>query len=424
MTVAPEPGHALVRMYNVGFGDAFLLVLPGQPRPRRVLIDCGSHLASNGRRPLGEVVAQIVADVSDDDGQAEIDVVVATHRHADHVSGFGDDAWASVTVGEVWMPWTEDPQDPDAKQIRERQTSAARHLLLALEGSDVDAPASALARNAVTEDAAIETLHEGFAGTPERRFLAKAAHGVETLEPDGLPGVAVHVLGPPRDARLIRDIDPSPAERSLRMAGALPADGAAAARKDLPPPFGPEWVVPNRTLATTPRLKHILLRGRERADVEKHAKRNLLALAVSLERAVSGTSLVLAFEVGDAVLLFPGDAQWGTWLGILDDDAARAVVGRTSFLKVGHHGSCNAIPRRAVDVLAAAARDGRELWAMVSTLAVPMWTTIPDPQLLEALGAISARVARSDQGAAATAAGFSHGDDVYVDAMIPLEPRS
>ena len=34
-----------VRMYNVGFGDSFLLTFPADDRPRRVLVDCGNHAA-------------------------------------------------------------------------------------------------------------------------------------------------------------------------------------------------------------------------------------------------------------------------------------------------------------------------------------------------------------------------------------------
>lgn len=35
--------QVVVRMYNVGFGDCFLLTLPTAPGPRRMLIDCGTH---------------------------------------------------------------------------------------------------------------------------------------------------------------------------------------------------------------------------------------------------------------------------------------------------------------------------------------------------------------------------------------------
>jgi glyoxylase-like metal-dependent hydrolase (beta-lactamase superfamily II) len=45
---------------------------------------------------MREVVRQIIAEVTDQDGTPRIDVVVATHRHRDHVSGFADLQWSGV----------------------------------------------------------------------------------------------------------------------------------------------------------------------------------------------------------------------------------------------------------------------------------------------------------------------------------------
>src|SRR2546425_12613642 len=56
-----------VRMYNVGFGDAFLLMIPTKDRPRKILIDCGVHMSgSNPDLPLSKLVKQIVEDVTED----------------------------------------------------------------------------------------------------------------------------------------------------------------------------------------------------------------------------------------------------------------------------------------------------------------------------------------------------------------------
>ena len=59
-----------VRMYNVGFGDAFLLLFPERSARRRVLIDCGMHSMVPGPRKMKEVVKQIVDDTTDGDGIA------------------------------------------------------------------------------------------------------------------------------------------------------------------------------------------------------------------------------------------------------------------------------------------------------------------------------------------------------------------
>src|SRR5262249_8014671 len=42
------PANIRVRMYRVGFGDFFLLTVPGKNRPAHILIDCGVHAANIG----------------------------------------------------------------------------------------------------------------------------------------------------------------------------------------------------------------------------------------------------------------------------------------------------------------------------------------------------------------------------------------
>jgi beta-lactamase superfamily II metal-dependent hydrolase len=123
--------EVIVRTYNVGFGDAFLVSIPGPSRPHQILIDCGS-IKSNGPS-IQDVVRTIIADATDGDGRARLDLVIATHRHRDHVLGFEKPEWDDVEVGEVWMPLTEDPKDPGRARSatpragwRRRSTPASR----------------------------------------------------------------------------------------------------------------------------------------------------------------------------------------------------------------------------------------------------------------------------------------------------------
>jgi glyoxylase-like metal-dependent hydrolase (beta-lactamase superfamily II) len=121
----------VVRMYNTGFGDCFLLTFPASDRPRKVLIDCGKHTLSVTGPKLTRVVDQVLADIKEPAGP-RVDVVVATHRHRDHVQGFSLEKWQNVTVGEVWMPWTEHPTDPVARGICDRQSRRAARLHLGI----------------------------------------------------------------------------------------------------------------------------------------------------------------------------------------------------------------------------------------------------------------------------------------------------
>src|SRR5215510_5018284 len=94
-----------VRMYNVGFGDCFLLALPEK---RTVLVDAGFHSQGKGLFDGNSLVDQIVTDVKAFSGEARVDVVIATHRHQDHVYAFNSERWNDVAIGEVWLPWVED----------------------------------------------------------------------------------------------------------------------------------------------------------------------------------------------------------------------------------------------------------------------------------------------------------------------------
>jgi hypothetical protein len=83
------------------------------------------------------------------------------------------------------------------------------------------------------------------------------------------------------------------------------------------------------------------------------------AVALALDKHTNNTSLALAFEMtaSGKVLLFPGDAQVGNWLSWHEREwrigkgpaeqvvKGPALLARTVFYKVAHHGSHNATLR-------------------------------------------------------------------------------
>jgi hypothetical protein len=431
-------------MYDVGFGDSFLLTFPGPDRPRKVLIDCGVHPAGPPEaRPFKDVVTQLLADLKEGD-EARVDVVVCSHRHRDHVLGFENEGWSSVRVSEVWMPWTEHPTDPEARKIREAQAkkAAAVAAALALSGaSDENAVrARDLLANNLTNAKAMAMLHGGFAGHPPARFLPEPPAAGQPLLPQSfksplLPDVTIHVLGPARDRATIRNMNPPVGESFFRAASAGGSSGAA--------PLDDRWAISARGaefkgwLETTEQaatkagfdpskplvpsdpdflakwFASLELSGQDIGKVDHFATDSPLAAAVAIEQAVNGTSLMLVFEIGRAVLLFPGDAQWGTWDNAMT--TARALLERTNFLKVGHHGSHNASPKSFVnDVL------GGDFQAMVSTRPTKIFKQIPRLPLLEALVGKQAvpGLARSDQ--PAVPAAFKRISDICVEAKVAI----
>lgn len=72
-SVEPASGHLIIRAIDVGQGDSFLLT---SPAGKNVLIDAGPPDAS-----------QSLIGVLMDAGVRQLDLVVATHPHADHIGG-------------------------------------------------------------------------------------------------------------------------------------------------------------------------------------------------------------------------------------------------------------------------------------------------------------------------------------------------
>lgn len=400
-----EPGARIVRirMYNCGFGDCFLIFAPAPKGERKILIDCGSFKTQV--RPIKEIVGRVIEDLRDIDGVPRIDLLVATHRHKDHISGFADPRWSEVVVGEVWMPWTESEDDEEAIRIRSAQT----RLSVALEGllgAAGGTPSEVVQLNAGVNDRALETLKRGFAGNPRRRYLPEKGSKAQPVPCSSLQEVTIHVLGPSRDADTIYDMNPPSGESFLALLG-LSHDTEARQAK-IPEPFGIDWV--------DERTPEVLDREtRERLESIHDGLET--KLAVALDNALNNTSLVLVFVIGNAHLLFPGDAQWGTWRELMEDDNAIRLLQNTTFYKVGHHGSHNATPASFVSKYLGA--HGGDTWAMVPVTPYGKWPEIPREPLLKEIKLRTKYFVRSDERRSVT--GFQREGDWWVETSIPAD---
>ncbi len=120
---APRSGVS-IRMYRPGHGDCFLLSFkkPGRSTvPFHMLIDCGMKKGSHAVEDRG--TDAILEEMREHTG-GKLDVVVVTHEHEDHVSGFPklDDPlhpFKKFEVEELWLAWTEDPEDDLANELRD-----------------------------------------------------------------------------------------------------------------------------------------------------------------------------------------------------------------------------------------------------------------------------------------------------------------
>ncbi len=132
---SPKKFRARVRMYRQGLGDCFLITFPQKTgKPFHVLIDCGV-LVGTAEKMKG-IVAHVRDTIRDGKaGKARVDVVVGTHEHKDHLSGFNQarDLFNNdFDVGAVWLGWTENLTKADIKKIKEAKKKVALTLRAAL----------------------------------------------------------------------------------------------------------------------------------------------------------------------------------------------------------------------------------------------------------------------------------------------------
>lgn len=364
-----KPVSLTIRSYQVGFGDCFLLTFAypapaGSTDQRHVLIDCGSTGRPAGAPSLKEVAKQIAKDCGN-----QLTAVIATHRHADHINGFatGDgeasgDLLRALKPKLVVQPWTEDPKaDEHATAppagVSGRHALGRRRFVAGLDGMHAFA-------GLMLHELQRPGLNLSASARAQLRFLGEenirnlsAVQNLMTMGPAEylhygkktkltklLPGVKIHVLGPPTpeqypDITKQRDKDAAEFWHLLGAAARrLTATGGIR-------PFAQRFASGSRAhgLRPPPHTRWIISRLKAAHVAQR------LEIVRALDDAMNNTSLILLFEAGGKKFLFPGDAQIENWNYALKDAPAaatnRELLKTTDFYKVGHHGSLNATPK-------------------------------------------------------------------------------
>jgi beta-lactamase superfamily II metal-dependent hydrolase len=419
--------RAKVRMYRQGLGDCFLISLKrSEGDDYKILIDCGVIL---GTPDASTIMTRVVDDVVATSG-GRVDLLLATHEHWDHLSGFIQAAvsFEHLSVGEVWLAWTEDPDDSLARELGAERKSALTALqmcdsaLRMTNDQPLDpgqpAPSEVLAgmlsffgaaSGGTTSDALAKVKAMG---NGRVRYCRPSDQPVHLTDPD----VRLYVLGPPHDEKLIRRTLPSKASRetydlALNGEGVMPADvNAALASPEDDPPFESQYTMSIQSARSMDFFQRYYWgTGDESPDWRKIDSQWLDSatdLALALDSATNNTSLVLAIELaGGDVLLFVADAQvgnWESWQYLTWAVDGHSVTGpellkRTIFYKVGHHGSHNATLRQ----------NGLEQMTNLEIAAIPVdhamalkkrWGRMPLEELEAALkNRTGGKVLRSDQ---------------------------
>jgi beta-lactamase superfamily II metal-dependent hydrolase len=360
---SPANAAIRIRMYRVGFGDFFLLSVRNKAGTFvHTLVDCGVHAADLG--VIGTAIDQLATDTG-----KQLALVIMTHRHADHISGFarGKDVFADFTVERVWMPWFENQGDKKAVAFQQNLAAVASKLerQLALRAGPGDNKLQAMMSNISSVAAggsnavALDVLHKGFKNKPTKdETLVRYYKAGDTADlPQSLidAGVSVQILGPPIDPSLIAQMD-NKSHQYLSMSDDAQDEAPAA-------PFAPRFAASDTAY---PHEAFSLFNAKEIQQTVADAQPDMLAArAQSADNNLNNQSLVTLFQVAGKKLLFAGDAQWGNWANFLFGGKvsasgqqalaadAKAILGSLDFYKVGHHGSTNATPIDALQAMRA-----------------------------------------------------------------------
>src|SRR5262245_26141039 len=109
----------LIRAYNVGCGDCIYVRIPDAKDGFNILIDCGRKGAADLLEQSIRHLAENLLPKGDNPGKKRLDLLVATHRHEDHIKGFDPDWFKDIQVRNVWLSKVLDPDHPQAKKVNQ-----------------------------------------------------------------------------------------------------------------------------------------------------------------------------------------------------------------------------------------------------------------------------------------------------------------
>lgn len=398
--MATKPNKIEIYAYNVFFGDCFLMLFKYPDNTQKsVLIDFGSTGKGKHKKEgeteieidesdemkkdtTGERLLKVAKDIQEK-CEGKLDVIVATHRHKDHIYGFGLKEAGKIIIdckpSVVIQPWTEDPEDNRDLNKKKSllasddfKTNANYNFAVMLHDMNLVAESiEAEAENLGDKNNYAKTIDEKL---KERIVFAandnkiKNRAAVENLAKMGknhyvyfgydkinwetvLPGVKVHILGPPT------------LEDSAEITNAATQSAEFWSLQAVTKNFWSVQAATSRIVKSEGKDKNLLF-SKNKVHDEKHRPANvrwfirrlrelranqLLEIVKFVDEAMNNTSVIMLFEAGREKLLFPGDAQIENWqfaLGKAKKDAQlKKLLNETTVYKVGHHGSRNATPK-------------------------------------------------------------------------------
>lgn len=376
--------HVDVRMYGTGTGDCFVLkFFSNELQKFTMMIDGGTW---KGTKPhLSKYVRDLKKYV-----KGHVDLLVITHEHKDHVYLFdacSDLFTTGFTVDEIWMAWSEDDQDDKVKEWKDKFGQKKKALAIASDKISL----------AIKDKKLTSQLSRGFNGNEvvnrfnnfssslndfkELHFSADSTgkykgglKGMEIIKNkiakgnikycnpgeiesiSKLPGVKFHILGPPESIKAIKkehgkkgSEDTYDHNKVLKRSDSFSAVITDQSSVMGQSPFDKIYIDSSNKSKKYYQTTGSFWRTIDLDWLISGAGN----LALRVNTGINNLSLAMAIEFEDSgrVMLFPGDAEFGSWEswheiqwnknGKKGKHLTEDLLNRTVFYKVAHHLSHN-----------------------------------------------------------------------------------
>lgn len=378
-----------IRMYRMGTGDCFALkFFAGNKLKFKMMIDCGTWQGS--KNELTPFVTNLKKYVDN-----HVDLLVVTHEHKDHVHGF--DACKELfqqdfAADRVWMGWTEKDSDSKVRQWQreygqqKEAVAMAAQRLQAIVGDPTFAQRLGVEANGAGLLASRKNFSEALTGLADLHLNAATGYvgllaGMKVVKEslgkdktdyhkpgtiidniEKLPGIRFYVLGPPltwaqakKEAGGKGESYDHNKDLALGTAFAAAMLDAGTGQAGGANPFDEAYHLQQ---VTVPKDRY----NDPETDWRKIDHEWLLSagsLALRVNSITNNLSLALAIEFEDSgrIMLFPGDAEFGSWASwhkipwtapsrTPGKHLTEDLLNRTVFYKVAHHLSHNGTAER------------------------------------------------------------------------------
>lgn len=375
-----------IRMYDLqnGQGDCLLIrFLDDNDSPFNILIDCGSFWRTAGANNMFEKVVEDIAKITQD----HINILIITHEHWDHLSGFdfAKEKFKQIMVDELWVAWTENVEGDELAEALHDKYESELNALSAITAKLQAArdpwakPINALLSLSKNSDRVMDNILETISSNPPR--FCNPQEPPITIP--GLSNLRFYIIAPHKNKGKLTNLR---AEKAIHGEPLLIDEATSLSTAVLSSfgkkklnskerlknkyltnyclPFDPKYGLTKKAAISYRINDELFFEGYCDPNNPENNWRNIKDdwlysagnLALQIDSYTNNTSLVMAIEMLNTgkVLLFTGDAEsenWETWKecnwtfndpnGHPINKTGDQLIGSTGLYKVAHHGSEN-----------------------------------------------------------------------------------